>query len=236
MKGYVARKGDRYYAVVYEGVDPITGRERRRWYPAGSDRPTAEALAHRLADEHRSGGTRQRSSLTVAVYLTQRWLPTKQSQLRPSTWDGYRRNIDLHVVPNIGRIPLRQLRPDHLERLYGQLLTDGRANGTGGLDNKTVLEVHMILRRALDDATRRGLLIFNPAQLAHAPNVARSPVPAPGPGTPSNFEPSWTSRSSTGSTPRSGSPPTPGCAEASSSDSGGETSTSPAPTCPSAAR
>jgi len=30
MKGYVARKGDRFYAVIYEGLDPLTGRERRR--------------------------------------------------------------------------------------------------------------------------------------------------------------------------------------------------------------
>lgn len=26
MKGYVARKGNRWYAIVYEGVDPISGR------------------------------------------------------------------------------------------------------------------------------------------------------------------------------------------------------------------
>ena len=25
MRGHVARKGNRYYAVVYEGVDPATG-------------------------------------------------------------------------------------------------------------------------------------------------------------------------------------------------------------------
>lgn len=29
MKGYVARKGKRWYAVIYEGTDPITGKERR---------------------------------------------------------------------------------------------------------------------------------------------------------------------------------------------------------------
>ena len=38
MKGYVARKGDRWYAVIYDGLDPVTGRERRRWHPAGTDR------------------------------------------------------------------------------------------------------------------------------------------------------------------------------------------------------
>lgn len=35
MNGYIARKGDRWYAVVYEGVDPETGKERRRWVDAG---------------------------------------------------------------------------------------------------------------------------------------------------------------------------------------------------------
>ena len=29
MKGYAAKKGNRWYAVIYEGTDPITGRERR---------------------------------------------------------------------------------------------------------------------------------------------------------------------------------------------------------------
>ena len=27
MDGYVARKGNRWYAVIYEGLDPVTGRE-----------------------------------------------------------------------------------------------------------------------------------------------------------------------------------------------------------------
>ena len=41
MQGYVARKGDRYYAVIYEGLDPVTGKERRSWHPAGTDRAEA---------------------------------------------------------------------------------------------------------------------------------------------------------------------------------------------------
>jgi hypothetical protein len=26
MKGYITHKGNRWYAVIYEGLDPITGR------------------------------------------------------------------------------------------------------------------------------------------------------------------------------------------------------------------
>jgi hypothetical protein len=41
MKGYVARKGDRWYAVIYEGFDPVNGKECRRWHPAGTSRADA---------------------------------------------------------------------------------------------------------------------------------------------------------------------------------------------------
>ena len=112
MQGYVARKGNRLYAAVYEGLDPISGRERRRWHAAGTDRQAAEALARQLASRRNDDG-HERASLTVAVYLTQRWLPSKQISVRTSTWDSYRRNIELHVIPHIGRIPLRRLRLDH---------------------------------------------------------------------------------------------------------------------------
>lgn len=72
MKGYVARKGNRWYAVVYEGIDPATGRERRKWHPAGSDRADAERLAAHLAslldgrnDEVRTLSRTRRSRRTL---------------------------------------------------------------------------------------------------------------------------------------------------------------------------
>jgi hypothetical protein len=40
MKGHVARKGNRWYAVIYDGTDPITGKEKRTWHAAGTDAPT----------------------------------------------------------------------------------------------------------------------------------------------------------------------------------------------------
>ena len=69
MKGYVRQRRGRYYAVIYEGLDPVTGKERRSWHPAGTDRAEAERLAARLAAEEagRSDATR---SLTFGAYLT----------------------------------------------------------------------------------------------------------------------------------------------------------------------
>jgi hypothetical protein len=58
MRGYVARKGDRWYAVVYEGRDPVTGKELRRWHPGGTTREEAEKLAARWRPRRTDATTR----------------------------------------------------------------------------------------------------------------------------------------------------------------------------------
>lgn len=65
MQGHVARKRGRYYAVIYEGLDPVTGKERRSWHPAGTDRAEAEALAARLAAETMAETTKSDHSPSV---------------------------------------------------------------------------------------------------------------------------------------------------------------------------
>jgi integrase len=172
MVGYVARKGDRWCAVIYEGLDPVTGRERRSWHPAGTVRADAERLAARLAREH-DGSIDPARSMTFGVYLTTRWLPGKRLVLADSTHDGYRRNVERHVLPALGSIALRRLRPEHLEALYERLLHP--RDGTAGLAPKTVYEVHLVTRGALADAPRRGLVSRNVALAAHAPRLRSIP-------------------------------------------------------------
>ena len=38
MRGHIAKKGNRYYTVVYEGIDAATGKPRHRWHTAGETR------------------------------------------------------------------------------------------------------------------------------------------------------------------------------------------------------
>ena len=129
-------------------------------------------MAARLATEV-NGRNDQVRSLTFGAYLNTRWLPGKKITLAQSTWDGYRRKIDRHILPVIGRIPIRRLRANHLETLYEAMLhpTDGRRP----LAPKTVLEVHLIIRGALTDAVTRGLVNRNVALVAHAPTLRSIP-------------------------------------------------------------
>jgi hypothetical protein len=107
VKGYVAKKGDRWYTVIYEGLDPVTGKERRSWHPAGTSREEAERLAARLAKEL-NGRNAEGRSLSFGAYLTTRWLPGKKLKLARSTWDGYRRKIDRHILPTLGKVSIQR--------------------------------------------------------------------------------------------------------------------------------
>jgi hypothetical protein len=165
VKGYVTQRRGRFYAVIYEGRDPVTGKEIRRWHPAGTDRAAAERLAAKLAAKETNRADAVRS-LTFGAYLNSQWLPVKKLHLATSTYRGYERNVQLHVLPTLGRVGIRRLRYQQIESLYDSLLnpTEGR-----GLSPKTVYEIHLIIRGALADAVSRGLVTRNVAIVAHAP-------------------------------------------------------------------
>jgi len=163
---YIVQRQDRFYVVAYDGRDPRTGRERRRWYPVGRDRHEAEALLARL-DLDRAGAPPARGGpLRLDEFLRSTWLPLKRRQVRATTCYRYAWFVEHYISPNIGHIPLRRLRADHLDDLYEHLATTGGRNGDG-LAPKTVLEVHIIVRAALDLGVQRRLLDHNVAHSVH---------------------------------------------------------------------
>ncbi len=166
---YIVQRKSRFYVVAYDGTDPITGREHRRWHPAGHSRADAEAIAANLDLEHAALDTPTGADpLTVARYLTEQWLPVRRHDLDPSTAHRYGWMIDHYINPAIGHLRLRSLRTEHLDRLYTDLLATG-GNRSQGLAPKTVYDVHVICRAALNHAVDARLITTNPAHGARAP-------------------------------------------------------------------
>jgi integrase len=174
MHGTVTKKGNRWYAVIYEGIDDA-GKQKRRWITGGARRADAERVLADLIRKKHEGEPLVAHKGTLGQYLTERWLPVQESRLRHSTHDSYRRNIDLHVLPALGQRQLAKLSPADLDLFYADLLTKGR-RGKGsdkkGLAPKTVRNVHVMLNKALSDAQRKGLVVRNVAELADPPKLS----------------------------------------------------------------
>lgn len=198
---YIVQRKDRFYVVAYDGLDPLTSKERRRWHPAGHDRAEAEAIAGQLATEQAGSPPRRGGPIEFRTFLLETWLPQKRHQVRSTTGYRYAWMVHRYVIPALGQVPLRRLRADHLDGPYESLTTTGGKHGTG-LAPKTVHEVHMIVRAALDLAVRRGLL---DRTWRTPPSLGDGALPRPLPGSgPLGSSPrSWPPPGPSASTPRS---------------------------------
>lgn len=106
---------------------------------------------------------------TVAAWLTH-WLDNIVAPVvRDSTLSAYRVAANKHLVPAIGRYQLDKLTPEHLERLYRNMISTGSAPATAH-------QAHRTIRAALNEAVRRGHIHQNPARLARGPRLVETEI------------------------------------------------------------
>lgn len=172
MNGWITQRRNTYFVVIDHGVDRLTGKRQRKWHKAGNTKRGAQQLLAELLDAHETNTTLEPDQITVSAYLTGEWLPSVSNELRYSTFDSYRRNVEIHVVPRIGEARLQALRPLDLTRYYTELLRSGRRDGRGGLSPKSVRNIHLMLHRAFQDAVDLLYLRTNPASSAKPPRAA----------------------------------------------------------------
>lgn len=161
-RGHTRQHNGKWYAIIDHGADPITGKRRRHWYRADPNtRKAAEKLRVEKLRDQDQDMLIEPSVVTLAAYL-ERWLDAHAGQVRPNTLFGYRHAIEKRVTPRLGHVRLQKVGPNDIESLYARLAADGYALNS-------IRHVHTILRRALRDAVRWGLLQRNPVDMAQAP-------------------------------------------------------------------
>lgn len=185
MTGTIAKKRNSrgqelFYAVVSTGVDPETHRRRRAWYGPFETEETAKKKLYELeTDIEKQTFVAPAKKVTVRSFLEE-WIDG--ARLRPSTIESYRRNIDKHVLPDLGHLKLQSLTAGHLNALYRKLEKSGRQDERRrgeALSPRTVRYVHTIIRRALRDAVRRKLVVVNVALDADPPTAKMAHEAAP---------------------------------------------------------
>lgn len=175
---YIIERNQCFYVVAYDGPDPRTGKERRRWHPAGRDRADAEAIAERLTAQRKTERQRATSALTVESLLVERWMPRRRRELRPSTAKRYDWMIRNYIAPRVGDLRLASLQPEHLDHMYADLVDHGGRAGRA-LATKSVYDVHVIVHSALKFAATHHLVDRNVAAEVRPPRTTRRSRPTP---------------------------------------------------------
>lgn len=149
----------------WEAALQVDGR-RRRWV-AKTRTEVARQLAaaqHQAAQGLPLPGPRT----TVAEFLD-RWLAIVEPRLRPLTLLRYRQLVTQQLNPYLGRLRLAKLSPADVATMLAGLQT-------GGLSPRSCAHARAVLRTALSDAEKWGLVARNVARLADSPRVPR-PTP-----------------------------------------------------------
>ena len=163
MRGHIRKRGSRWCVVVDVGYDG-GGKRRQKWHSGFKRRKDAERALTEILGRLESGAYVEPAKLTYAEYLRRRWLPAREPSLRPTTYDGYARNVERHIIPALGAVRLQQLTPDALTAFYADRL---RAPGRNGkpLSARTVRYLHSIVQS------------LSPTRCAGALSSATSPTP-----------------------------------------------------------
>ena len=174
MRGHIIKRyEDSYNIVLNLGTDPATGKRKQQWITVKGTKKEAEKRLADMLHQLDTGTFMKPSKTTLAEYL-ERWLKDYAwPYLAPRTAEGYEFIMRQHLIPKLGNIILTQLKPEHLQKYYSEMLRSGRCDSSCGLSAQTVRHHHTVLHKALQTAVEWGLLSRNAADAVRPPYAER---------------------------------------------------------------
>ncbi len=146
--------------------------KRRRPYVYGKTEAEVVAKLQQLQRQVWSGEPVLTGRETLGEYLESWLADTLPGTVKASTQRSYTDIARRHIIPELGRIPLRKLTPAHVRRLLRTKSAEHSSRGRA-LSPRTVQYIHSVLRRALEQARRDELVPRNVAKLVQPPRVPR---------------------------------------------------------------
>jgi integrase len=152
---------------LWEARVSLEGGKRKSFY--GKTRKEAQDKLRGALRDIDAGLDLSAGRQTLGQYMT-RWLEdVAKPNVRPGTYKSYASYVRLHIVPELGHHQLGKLSPQHV-----QAFLNGRT--AAGLSPRTVQYIRAILRRALGQALKWGLVSRNVATLVDPPRSIKTPV------------------------------------------------------------
>ena len=169
MRGTIRQRSKGSWTIqVYAGRDPVSGKKMRIARTVRGTKKEAELALAKLINSVETGIDFNATKLTFGDYA-QRWLKSKEKNVRPKTMQRYSDLMRLHVIPVIGSIPLLKLKPLHLEKVYEEA-------SSRGLSAQSVLHIHRVLFTALKQAVAWQLIPRNIAEAVTPPRPEQREV------------------------------------------------------------
>lgn len=181
-EGSVWQRPNGTWVAQVSFTDPLTGKPDRK---SVSGKTKREVLKKKRKLENAKDVNRlvDNGKITLGDWID-RWLEVyKKPALKYSTWYSYKQLADLHIKPGLGKKPLDRLRPNEIQAFYNKLSESGRIDmgkqtegKPAGLSPRTVRLCHIVINGALKQATKEGLIMWNPADATDPPRQVKKEI------------------------------------------------------------
>ncbi|MCH5186450.1 MAG: site-specific integrase, partial [Oscillospiraceae bacterium] len=138
------------------------GKQKRRYF-YGKTRSEVNKKLTKAINELNTGTFIDKSiSPTVEMWL-HTWLwDYKKNNIKSTTFEQYETVLRVHAIPNIGKIKVSDLKPEHLQKVYNEMYENN-------ISARTVKILNTVLHGALKQAVKNSLAFRNVTEAVSLP-------------------------------------------------------------------
>ena len=177
-EGNIRKRADgRWEGRYTAGYHPETGKRIIK-NVLGKTQAECKAKLSAAMEATRGIDVSRADEYTVATWLRSWYEIYAKPNIRISTANRYQLMVEQYTIPRIGSIKLTKLTAHDLQKLYKDLMENGRiarksGHGNPGLSSTTVRSLHLMLHSALERAVKERLILRNPTEDCIAPKVQK---------------------------------------------------------------
>ncbi|WFA09524.1 tyrosine-type recombinase/integrase [Tissierella sp. Yu-01] len=156
------KSGVSWQIVIENGVDSV-GNRIRKYKTVKGTKKEAQKVMTKMLNELNNGTFIEPTKTTLGQYMKE-WMETYiEPNLSPTTLVSYKANVDGHIIPKLGHIPIQNLNAIDIQRFYNELSKEINPRTKKPLSARTIEHIHANLKSALKQAVKLGLIEKNPA-------------------------------------------------------------------------
>lgn len=167
MTGSLQKKGKVWYAVINTFDDK--GKRKQKWIPTGKNKkPDAQKVMTEILSKMDKNTYIDPVKTLFSDFMTD-WLDNIiKSHIEQTTWEGYTTNIRVHIEPYFmaKRLKLSEITAMDLQQYFNKKLNEG-------LSACYLKKHHANIKKALDYATKLGLINNNPIEHVTMPKIKK---------------------------------------------------------------
>jgi integrase len=160
---YLRKSDGRWVGSVSLGKDKKTGKRLRKYIYADTEKE-AQRLINDIVYELQNGLYINESGISLENFLKE-WIDIHSSKVESTTEAYYRLMLDKHIIPEIGKLKIKEIKPLNIDKFYKEKLKT--------LSGNSVLKLHCIINNALKYAKINGLIKTNPVEFIQPPKKSK---------------------------------------------------------------